>query len=290
MDKLPFNPNAVWISYSALEEYYSCPKSYYYRYLYKNPGGLRVTIANPYLTKGNIVDLTVKHYFDKNEQVSLDQLLWFLDFQWKLKSGKAGGFTDSAQETIFKEKANKMIGTFYNNIKAVAKKAEVPAFLETQLFTEGDVRLCGTPDLIDNLEDGTTHIIDVKTGENLDSTYGEEISLQLPIYKYLVENVLGKKVSKASYWHLALHEKPVEVHLPDKDYFEDIKFKTQPILKARTENSFQCLKGDKGCIKCNDFTFITKGLAEVVGRDKNRVVYFVDRTKEQSLYSDDLPF
>lgn len=296
MSNLSYNPAAVWISHSALEEFFRCPKSYYYRYLYTNSAGARVTIADPNLTLGIAVDDVIKYYFSKHAQVSLEDLLWHLDFVWKLKKGKAGGFISEDQEKIYLEKAKKFITTFFENIGQIKGKVEVPEFIQMSLSEEEDVRLCGSPDLINYLPDGTVEVIDIKTSEK---EYSGE-TLQLPIYTILIEKELGKKVSKASYWYLNVHNSPKEVTFSDQDFLEDIKFKTQVLLKARKDNDFKCLKGSGGCFKCQDYEYIKTGQAEIVGKDKKRVVYFVDRNKQslrsddlkatEPLYSDDLPF
>lgn len=290
MQTLAYNPKAIWISHSAIEEFYRCPKSYYYRYLFTNPDGLRITLAEPQLSLGILVDATIKYYFRKKGQVSLADLFWYLDFQWKLKSGKAGGFSSSEQELSYREKAKKMVTTFFTNIKDLQLNPEVPQFLEMQLFPEDDVRLCGAPDLYDYLNDGSVHVIDFKTSEKENTT----TNLQLPIYKILVENALGKKVSKCSYWYLNLETKPKEVRIENKDYLEDIKFKTQAILNARKQVSFNCLKGESGCFKCQNYDLVEKGLAQIVGKDKKRVVYFISKDQTpietETLYSNDLPF
>lgn len=291
MEQLQYNPEAIWISHSAIDEFYRCPKSYFYRYLYTDKSGSRITVAEPSLTLGILVDEVIKYYFRKKSQVSLDDLNWYLDFKWKLKSGKAGGFATAEQELIFREKAKKFIKTFYDNIKKLNINPEVPEFLQMRLFEEGDVRLCGSPDLYDHLPDGTVHVIDFKTSER----EATDISLQLPIYKLLVENNLGKKVSKISYWYLNLQTEPKEVVYEEKDFLADIKFKTQAILKARDDKDFKCLKGPDGCFKCRDYDLIDQGLGEIVGKDKKRIVYFVNKNqnppkKAESLYSDDLPF
>src|SRR3990167_1358201 len=225
-----YNPDAVWISHSALEEFFRCPKSYYYRYLYTNSSGLRVTIAEPNLSLGVTLDEVIKYFFRKGGQLTLDNLLWFLDFQWKLKSGKSGGFTSPEQEAVYKARAKKMVINFFENFPKTQIQAEVPEFLQMPLIDQGDVRLCGTPDLIQYLPDGTIHVIDLKTSEK----ENHQDSLQLPIYTILIEKTLGKTVSKTSYWYLDHDPSPKEIkfnHDQLDKYLEDIKFKTQAILK-----------------------------------------------------------
>jgi len=287
LETLQYNPDAIWISHSALEEFYRCPKSYFFRYIYTNSNGMRITLADPNLTLGVLVDDTIKYYYQKKGQVGLQDLFWYLDFKWKIKTGKSGGFISSDQEQIYKEKGRRFLVNFYENIAKLNLNPEVPKFLEMSLFNDKDVRLCGSPDLIDTLPDGSLHVIDFKTSEK----EAEATTLQLPIYTLLIENVLGKKVSKTSYWYLNVHDRPVEVSLAPKDYLEEIKFRTQPILLAREAKDFRCNRGADGCFKCSDYDYVKKGVAEIVGKDKKRVVYFVDRSQPQeSLYSTDLPF
>lgn len=291
--QLSYNPAAVWISHSALEEFYRCPKSYYFRYLYTNSAGLRVTIAEPNLTLGVLVDEVIKDFFSKSVKPDLNEMLRNLEFKWKLKTGKSGGFRSESQEAFYKEAAVKMLTNFLTNFPALKMEAEVPEFLQMSLMPEGDVRLCGTPDLIEHLPDGTIHVIDLKTSEREKT----EPDLQLPIYTILIEEETGKTVSKTSYWYLKLFPGPNEVpfkHDQLPKALEDIKFKTEAILKSRLSNDFKCLKGEGGCYKCQDFEFIKNETAEIVGKDKKRVVYFVNKDthapKVDTLYSDDLPF
>lgn len=68
--------------------------------------------------------------------------------------------------------------------------------IELPIYTLiGDVRVKGQIDRIEREEDGTLHIIDLKTGNR------ESAKLQLGIYKVCLEKEFGIKVSKASFFY-----------------------------------------------------------------------------------------
>jgi len=105
----------------------------------------------------------------------------------------------------------------------------------------------------------------------------KEESLQLPIYRLLLDNLQKRKVNGASYWYIDRDDKPIEVSLPSKEEaFEKVIKIARKVKKAREEKSFLCPKGEEGCFYCRPFEKIIKGEAEFIGvGEMNQLLYIV---------------
>ncbi len=229
---------------------------------------------NPYLALGQVVHDVLESLSElpaeKRFSIPLKVLL---GIKWQKVHGKMGGFSDDLQEMQFKDRALTMLANVENSPgpileKAIKLKQDLPWYW---LSEEHNIILCGKLDWIKyNPEDDSVEIIDFKTGKNEEP----DNSLQLAIYRLLLENCQKRKIRKASYWYLDKGE-IVDFDLPSLGESEarvmEIALK---IKEARRKNEFACERS--GCYACEKMEKIINGKAEFVGLGEyNKEVYLV---------------
>ena len=146
-------------------------------------------------------------------------------------------------------------------MKAIKIKQELPYYW---LSEDDNIILCGKVDWLEYLPaTDSVHILDFKTGKREE----KRDSLQLPIYRLLVENTQKRDISKASYWYLDKDDSPTEVPLPDtNESFERVYSTAKRIKLARQVESFKC--PHNGCIHCIPFERILNGKGKLVGESQ----------------------
>jgi RecB family exonuclease len=271
--KYPFG--AIWLSHSSISDFDKCPRLYYLRNIYKEPGsGKKIQVVSPYLTLGITVHdtleairyLPVKERFEKPLTDIFEEL-------WVNAEGKKGGFKTAEQEKEFKDRGKQMVkrvqdrpGPIANLSTIIKEKGEMVASM--LLSAEDNLVLCGNVDWVEVLPDGTLHIIDFKTGKKEES----ESSLQLQIYLLLAQNGNKRPVTKTSYWYLDKDAEPREVPIPDLiGVTEQLIEKGRKIKEARLSKDMEglvCKSG--GCRNCLEYEKVVKGEAESVGYDPIR--------------------
>jgi len=271
--------SALWLSYSSISDFLSCPKAYYYAYIYKNPRtGRKIAIINPPLALGHVVhsvlDMLSTLPVEKRFIKPLEQRL---HTEWEKISGEKGGFRNPEEEENFKQRGLEMIKKISINPGPIAKKAvkikeDVPYYW---FSVEENMILCGKIDWIEYLEDSdSVHIIDFKTGQREE----KDDSLQFPIYYLLAKNCQSRDISKMSYWYLSKSEELQEVILPDeKDSYDRIMKVGLRIKLAKQLNHYKCSKDEKmGCFACAPYEAIIKGKGKFVGiNDFGKEVYIL---------------
>jgi RecB family exonuclease len=116
---------------------------------------------------------------------------------------------------------------FYENIE----KEGWPnvEFLEKSFTAKiGDYPFKGAIDRIDSLPDGSWEVVDYKTGETPANFYYQN-KKQLLLYKIAIEDALGKKVNKLTFYYLKSGEKK-SFEATDKDLE---KFKTETVQTVK---------------------------------------------------------
>ena len=281
---------AVWVSYSSISDFLSCPRSYFLRNVYKNPKtGRRMSLVSPPLSLGQAVHNVVEGL----SQLPVDRrfsepLQGKFEKEWAKVAGRLGGFESAEQEERYKKRGLEMIARVAKNpgpLKNLAIKIppkekgfDLPYFW---LSEKDGIVLCGKIDWLEYLPDtDSVHIIDFKTSRNEEGVD----SLQLPIYYLLVHYTQGRKVTLASYWYLNHNDRPTPVDLPN---LEEAKGRVLDIALqiklARQLEKFKCPEGEKGCKFCQPFERVVKGEAELVGVDNmNREVYVLPFEKPQN--------
>lgn len=267
--------SATWVSHSSISDFLKCPRLYYLRNVYKDPKtGNKITIMSPPLSLGQIVHEVVEglSILPVNKRLEKPLALEFKN-RWKKVSGKRGGFKSKKEENEYFKRGLSMLSRVESTPGPVVKKAvkikqDLPHYW---LSEEENIILCGKIDWLSYIEkDDSVHIVDFKTGKNIES----EDSLQLPIYLLLVTNTQTRKVSGASYWYLAIDDVPVEMTLPSvEDAYGKVFEIAKRIKLGRQINYFKCPKD--GCFACRDLEKILDGEGEFVGTSEYRQDVYV---------------
>jgi len=261
---------AVWVSHSSISDWLTCPRAYFLKNVYKDPKtGHKISLMSPPLALGSAVHEVIEGLSVLPTDKRFDEsLVAKFDKVWERFSGKKGGFSGSDDESRYKERGKEMLRNVMKNpgpLKNLAVKIQMD-LPHYWLSEEDNIILCGKIDWLEYLkEEDMVHIIDFKTGKKTD----QKESLQLPIYYLLVSNTQQREVKKASYWHVALADKPVEQKLPDIDEAREKILKIAKEIKlARQLERFVC--PSDGCRSCKQMEMIINGEGELVGVDDIR--------------------
>ncbi|MEI8143221.1 MAG: PD-(D/E)XK nuclease family protein [Candidatus Berkelbacteria bacterium] len=265
--------SAIWVSHSSINDFLRCPRLYFLNNVYKNPEtGRKVTLTNPHLSLGLVVHDVLESLSELPAEKRFDiPFKVLLSVKWRKVQGKIGGFKDETEEMQYKARALTMLENVERNPgplleKAIKLKQDLPWYW---LSEAQNIILCGKVDWVKyNPDDDTVDIIDFKTGKNEES----KNSLQLAIYRLLLEHCQKRKIRKASYWYLDKGEM-VDAELPSLVESEKRVMEIATKIKeARKNNDFACERS--GCYACEAMEKIITGKAEFVGvGEYNREIY-----------------
>lgn len=174
--------------------YQQCPHRYKYHYIdglikqYRKPW--------PWLTMGENVHSTLAVFLGtmSREKRTIETIENLLRKKWKRNRQ---GFANTEEERQWGERALAQLRWFVNTQRIDVRPFMLERFHEAPV-TE-DLILNGRIDRIDQIDDGSLHVIDYKTGaipEKLDS-------FQLLLYALILSRTLTYPVSKASYLYLS---------------------------------------------------------------------------------------
>ena len=253
--------NALYLSYTSLNDFIKCPKSYYLKNIYRNPkNGFKMQIASPYLTLGATVHDTIKWFLECEDKPVKDQVMDKFRNFWLKYSGKRGGFTSKEEEVTFGNRGLSMMEDFLKNYKALEKSVPPISFPKYHLIDE--VILIGNFDYVGERADGSLHVIDFKTGAK-----DEDSALQLYMYAILAESNIQKPVSAASFWYLDREDLPREVVLdPLESTLEYLTTKAMEIKEAIEQNTWECIK-EGMCRDCKAYQDLIDGKGEFMFSD-----------------------
>lgn len=279
---MPDKYTATWVSHTSISDFLRCPRAYYLKNVYRDPKtNHKVKIMSPALALGQTVHEVLESLsvLPKSSRFS-ESLMDKFDKSWAKVTGKKGGFTSEETEYKYKTRGQDMIRRVMNNpgsISGLAVKIQMdlPQFW---LSEEDNIILCGKIDWLEYLpETESVHIIDFKTGKSEED--GE--SLQLPIYRLLVQNCQKYNASKASYWYLDSSDELTPKELPDlESSYKKILDVARQLKLARQLERFKCPNGD-GCMACLPMEAILNKKAEFVGNDEyNADVYILNKQEE----------
>ncbi len=272
---------ALWVSHSSISDFLKCPKSYYFKYVYRNPKtNNKIALISPSLALGQSVHEVIEALTSmKREARFHDSLLDNFEIVWQKITGKKGGFRSVEEEEEYKTRGKVMLQRVIDNpgpllnlalkLPSLDPSFPLPRFY---LSTEQQIILCGKVDWMEYMpEDDTVHIIDFKTGKHDE----DPSSLQLAIYCLLVQNCQKRKIKKVSYWYLDRDNSPKEVEIPDtkkaRSKLMDIALKMKA---ARNLHNFECSRN--GCYACKPFIEIVNGKAEYVSSNDYQDIYVVN--------------
>ena len=172
-DHPPLRPPITYLSYSQLETFKTCPLQYKYRHILKIPVPPRAA-----LTFGDTIHKTLHAFYAlvrAGNHPTKNDLLRLLEDHWS-----PVGYGDKAYEGKMKERGKALLTGFFEkgyDPNIVPRALEEPFKIKiTPTLTLG-----GKIDRIDTLTDGTTEIIDYKTG-TMPKTRNAESDLQLTVY------------------------------------------------------------------------------------------------------------
>lgn len=226
---------------SKLNMFQSCPRQYKFSYIdhldkeYRKP--------KPYFTMGAHVHNALKDFYEQLdvENRTYEELEKILRRRW---TENREGFKDRDDEAQWGVKALNMLRLFAHRMDL----SVTPAMLEDYYDVEVDpeLKILGRIDRADELEDGSLHVIDYKTGK-----YDEnEVSdLQLILYALIVSANQKKPVTKASYLFLPTWQwHTVEVSQDEAD--EAIRWVKEQVEQIKQEKEF-APKPNKYCRNCD---------------------------------------
>ncbi len=269
-----FIKDAIYLSYTSLNDFLRCPKSYYLKNVYRNPQtGYKLQIASPYITLGATVHDALDWYIKQPKKPSKADTINQFRNHWRKFRLKRGGFTSLEQEAEFGKRGLTMVENFVGNAQIL--EPSVPPIKFPKYILPGDVVLIGNFDFLGEKRDKSLHVVDFKTGAK-----DEESPIQLYIYAILAEANLQKPVSTASYWYLDREDGPRPVVLDPLDStLEWLHQKAALVKKAREENKWNCVKGESACFECKQYQAIIDGKGEFMFSDHafKKDSYFLER-------------
>ncbi len=276
MPSTPFIKDAIFLSYTSLNDFAKCPRTYYLKNVYRDPrNNYKLQIASPYLTLGSVVHDTINWYIDSSQRPTPEQAVCQYRNFWQKYRGRRGGFTTLEDEASFGKRGLLMLDNFLQHAGDLGKSAPPAHF--PKIVVEGKVVLTGNMDYVEELSDGTLHIIDFKTG-----TKDEDDPTQLYLYALLAESYFGKRVSKISYWYLDRDDAPKQAILdPLEKTLDWLQEKGREIKLAWEKNEWECSHPEGPCRDCQDYTAIIEGKGEYVFTDHKykKEVFYLDRAK-----------
>ncbi len=272
--KTEYIKNPIFVSYTAISSFLKCPKSYFYKNIYKDSKtGNRIQIASSYLSLGSTVHDAIKWFIDMEGQITKDQFIKKFRNLWLKYTGKRGGFSSREEESAFGKRGLLMLDNFFKNYAQLERKHRSMEFPKYPLFE--NVILMGNFDFVGEKEDGSLHILDFKTGAN-----DEEDGIQLYIYAILAESNFSREVTTASFWYLDREDNPRAIVLDSLEpKLEWIKEKAKELKTALDKNEWVCKKGDQLCLDCKSYQAIIDGKGEFQFTDHRykKDIYFLAR-------------
>jgi len=272
--------SATWVSHSSISDFLKCPRSYYLKNVYRDPGtGHKIKLMSPPLALGSAVHEVIESLsILPVERRFVEPLTVKLDYVWSKVTGKKGGFTSKETEQEYKNRGEAMLSRIQKHPGPIKNKAvkinmDLPYFF---LSPEENIILCGKIDWLEYLPStDAVHIIDFKTGKHDE----DEESLQLPIYYLLTANCQKRKVVKASYWYIERSDELTGKSLPDPaEAFMKVFAIAKKIKLARKLNLFKC-PYKTGCSYCKPMEAVMNHKAEFIGvNSMDNDVYILDKS------------
>ena len=189
-------PRYLELSASALLEYDTCPRSFYYHYFQHMPGIEQETYGTgnhriSAIELGTYVHKVLERLQEVPEETALDEALEVLDHP-------------DAEKQVFRREGQKLVDRYcasplYQALKDLPAQAEREFELPLFQIEEGQVMFQGSMDRLVTLGDGRLGIVDYKTGHPpADGEEKQGYTRQLAIYALAAEKLYpGKKVAWA---------------------------------------------------------------------------------------------
>lgn len=222
------------LSHSSISLYLQCPLKYKFRYI----DGLKEK-PRSFLSFGKSVHNALEYFFDSKFPVAPEfkDLIGYYEKNW-IKEG----YKDADEESKYFENGKLVLKDFYDkHIKTYKRPLAVE---HTINFEVGDIKVVAVIDRIDKIGDKSVEVIDYKTNKDPFSLSHLREEPQLSMYQLAIEQEMGLKVEKLTYYHL-LSQTPftVERHseeniLAMKDRIVDVAKKIEAEEFPFQENRF----------------------------------------------------
>lgn len=271
--------SAIWISHSSVSDFLKCERLYFLRNVWKNSNGRKINIVSPQMSLGSAVHgviepLATLSTLERESIITgshIENLNNKFENIWKKYSGLMGGFESVEEEKEYKDRGLKMIQNVLQNPGPILKKTVkfyTGDFIPNIYLSEKDnIILCGLVDWVEYLDDtDSLRVIDFKTGLRDEN----EESMQLFIYKILVESLQKRKVESGAYWYLDRDKFYKIKEILDEDVEQvkekllkiglEIKEKKSPKTGQGIEENFKCKYSESGelCKYCKEVEMIYK--------------------------------
>ncbi|MDO8341119.1 MAG: ATP-dependent DNA helicase, partial [Candidatus Woesebacteria bacterium] len=177
-----------YLSYSQIETFKTCPMHYKLRYIYKIP-----TPPSASISFGISIHSTFNEFYKKVKDGAkpTEKLIYEI-----LKNNWINdGFSSKEHERKFFEKGKVYLSGF---LKESFNLKNLPILLE-QKFTiplDKTLKIGGTIDRVDQLEDGRLEIMDYKTGATISTQKEVDNNLQLSFYALAATKILSKPFNR----------------------------------------------------------------------------------------------
>lgn len=179
------------LSHSSISLYNECPQKYKFKYVDKIPEKPR-----HFFSFGQSVHTALEFFYGVKTPAapSLEDVLKHYRENWV-----SAGYKDERQETEYFEQGRGILARFHDKH---AKDFKLPFFVEYAFTFEVDgVPVTGRIDRVDKLDDGRLHVLDYKTGKQL-QTGRIDTDSQLTMYQLACEKQLGAEVAELTFYHL----------------------------------------------------------------------------------------
>ena len=179
------------LSYSKMSLFERCPRAYSQLYNEGVPPK-----PQPFFSFGSCLHAVMEDYYDTNTKPrrTLEFLYELLEKKWREFQI---GYKDANEETLYKEKAKKMLRQYYDRFVA-GKKFKPAAEIETyfELPVGPDSIMTGFIDRIDRHPHGGYIILDYKTEPTDRTQEAVDKDLQLTLYYWAAQEFLGLEITE----------------------------------------------------------------------------------------------
>lgn len=226
------------LSHSSISTYSDCPKRWEFKYVDRLPERPR-----HFFGFGKAIHSALEFMYSGDACPTLFDVFAAFSVAW---TGE--GYKDDKAEAKAKADGNKILTMFYN---ANAPGWRKPLSTEAKFDMEVDhVRVTGFIDRIDVEEDGGLHVLDYKTGRDLEAGRADTDE-QLTMYQIAAEAAHpGTRVSKLSLYHvpsLTWHSSPRH----GEDLVAALVVKVKSTADAVARKEFPATPSENACAFCD---------------------------------------
>jgi putative RecB family exonuclease len=227
------------LSHSSISLYNECPQKYKFKYVDKIPEKPR-----HFFSFGQSVHTALEYFYGVKEAKAppLEDVLKHYRENWV-----SAGYKDELQESEYFEQGRGILTRFHDKH---AKDFALPFFVEYAFTFEVDgVPVTGRIDRVDKLADGRLHVLDYKTGKQL-QTGRIDTDSQLTMYQLACEKQLGSEVAELTFYHLPTLKEHKAFRRPEP-LVEELKKKIVLTAESITKERFEPTPEEGKCRWCD---------------------------------------